>query len=147
MKHRMRFLAMTSPLNPMTQMRFCPKEIHFWRETRDLTEALHQIKSEVPPVVCHCECVCVPVSQDRYLIWLGRWRGAFADYRASVSVYANASRWRRHGICDRMEDRQIVSQHLVSQQTLCYRALTSQGCCCFPVRERDRYDKDHGPFI
>lgn len=62
MKRGIRFLAMASSLNPMTQMRFCPKEIHIWKETGESTCALNQIKSEVPPSACVCVCenMCVP---------------------------------------------------------------------------------------
>ena len=47
----------------MTQRRLCLREIQIWKETGELTRALHQIKSERVPSGCVCDCECVYVCE------------------------------------------------------------------------------------
>lgn len=125
MEHSRTFLAMTSPPNSMTQMRFCLKEIHIWKETGESTLALHQIKSELPLGVCVSVCKCVwSLEPGSWSDWVTG-AAAYADCRASVSVYDNAPQRRRHSICDHKEKRQ--SGRPTPSFTLCVTSQCTAG--------------------
>ena len=111
------FLAVTSPPDATTQMRFCLKEIHIWRETGESTLALHQIKSELPPAACERVRMCVCPRTGSWFDWVTGVRPALAAQHLSVFMLTSPGGDASASVTTRREDKLFVQQ-LVSHQTL-----------------------------